>query len=148
MPSAGPPGEPPEKTIFFIDRDTGGRSLADALRAEGWIVYTHDSQFAQNTLDRVWIREVAKRGWAILTCDRAIARKEPERSLFGNAPVCTFILYALTQIPREKRIDLVKGVLPKLANLAAAGATGIHRVFRDGRIERVVVKPKFRLEDF
>jgi hypothetical protein len=148
MPSAGPHEEPPERPTFFIDRDTGGRLLAAALRADGWIVHTHDSQFQPDTPDPFWIRTVAERGWTILTCDRAIARKEPEKSLFGTAPVCTFILYALTQVPREQRIGLVKDVLPKLAGLVASGSHGIHRVFRDGRVERVPVKPKFRFDDF
>lgn len=149
MPSAGPPEKPPERPAFFIDRDTGGRLLAEVLRADGWIVHTHDSQFPPDTPDPFWIRTVAERGWTILTCDRNLARKEPEKSLFGAAPVCTFILYALTQVPRSDRIGLVKEVLPKLAALATSGTSrGIHRVFRDGRIEHVPVKPKFRLEDF
>lgn len=93
---------------------------------------------------------MAQRGWVILTCDRNIARKEPERSLFGTAPTHTFILYALSHMEREKRVPLVLAVLPKLAALIAAGAVhGIYRVHTDGRIEHVSgIKPKFRLEDF
>lgn len=148
-PSAGPRGAPPEAPVFFIDRDTGGRLLAAALRAEGYRVERHDEHFDQATPDSLWIRRVAERGWAILTCDRNISRKEPERSLFSSAPTHTFILYALTQIHREQRIPLVLAVLPKLAALVADGAqAGIYRVHTDGRIERVAVKPKFRLEDF
>lgn len=84
-PSAGLPARPPEAPVFFIDRDTGGRLLAAALRAEGWRVELHDEHFPQATPDPAWIRSVAERRWAILTCDRNIARKEPERSLFSSA---------------------------------------------------------------
>ena len=96
-PSAGPPAKPPETAAtFFIDRDTSGRLLAGELRNRGYTVTLHDEIFQQGTKDPFWIRSVAERGWLILTCDRNIARKEPERSLFGTAPTHTFILYALT----------------------------------------------------
>lgn len=148
-PSAGPAAAPPEAPVFFIDRDTGGRVLAAALRSAGYRVERHDDHFDQATPDPFWIRRVAERGWVILTCDRNISRKEPERSLFGTAPTHTFILYALTQVHREQRIPLVLDVLPKLAALAAGGTPpGIHRVHTDGRVERVAVQPRFRLEDF
>lgn len=149
-PSAGPLALRPEAPVFFIDRDTGGRLLAAALRPRGYRVELHGDHFAQDTQDPFWIRGVAQRRWVILTCDRNIARKEPERSLFGTAPTHTFILYALSHVLREKRVPLVLAALPKLTALVASGAVyGIYRVHTDGRIEHVSgIKPKFRLEDF
>lgn len=147
---AGPLALRPEASVFFIDRDTGGRLLAEALRPKGYRVELHGDHFAQDTQDPFWIRSVAHRHWVILTCDRNIARKEPERSLFGTAPTHTFILYALSHVQREKRVPLVLAVLPKLSAMVAAGAVhGIYRVHTDGGIEHVSgIKPKFRLEDF
>lgn len=148
-PSAGLPGKPPDP-VFFIDRDTGGRLLAEALRPHGYHVELHDAHFPQDTGDTDWIRQVAARGWIVLTCDRNIARKEPERSKFGTAPTHTFILYALTQVPRDQRVPLVLEVLPKLLRLAEEGSPhGIYRVHTDGRVERVAhLKPRFRLDQF
>jgi hypothetical protein len=124
--------------------------LAVELRQRGYRIELHDAHFAQDTPDPFWIRGVAERGWVILTCDRNVARKEPERSLFGTAPTHTFILYALSHVGREQRLPLVLAVLPKLAALVADKAPpGIYRVHRDGRTEHVTgIKPKFRLEDF
>ena len=124
--------------------------LAAALRPHGYRVELHDDHFPQATPDSAWIRGVAQRGWVILTCDRNIARKEPERSLFGAASAHTFILYALSHVQRELRVPLVLAVLPKLAALVASGAPfGIYRVHTHGAIEPVTgIKPKFRLEDF
>lgn len=124
--------------------------LADALRSHGYRVELHDANFRQDTDDTVWIRQVAARGWIVLTCDRNIARKEPERSKFGTAPTHTFILYALTQVPRDQRVPLVLEALPKLGRLVTEGSPhGIYRVHTDGRVERVTHgKLKFRLEDF
>jgi len=124
--------------------------LAAELRRHGYRVELHDSHFAQDTQDPFWIRRVAEHRWAILTCDREIARKEPERSLFSQAATHTFILYALTRVNRDHRVALVLNVLPKLVTLIQGGAPhGIHRVHTDGRVERVGgIKPKFLLEDF
>ncbi len=149
-PSGGLPAKPPEVPTYFIDRDTGGRMLAEALRPLGYRVELHDAHFLQDTHDTDWIRAVATRGWVVLTCDRNIARKEPERSKFATAATQIFILYALTQVPREQRVQLVLEVLPKLDRLVAEGSPhGIYRVHTNGRVERVIgIKPKFRLEDF
>jgi hypothetical protein len=121
-----------------------------ALRAAGYRVELHDEHFAQDTPDPFWIRRVAERPWIILTCDRNIARKEPERSLFSAAPTHTFILYALSHVQREQRVPLVLAVLPKLSALVASGAAdGIYRVHTDGKIEHLAnITARFRLEDF
>jgi hypothetical protein len=124
--------------------------LAAALRTEGYRIELHDDHFAQGTQDPFWIRRVAERRWVILTCDRNIARKEPERSLFSAAPTHTFILYALSHVQREQRVPLVLEVLPKLSALIASDAPhGIYRVHTDGKLEHLTgIKPRFRLEDF
>lgn len=149
-PSAGLPGKPPEPPVFFVDRDTGGRLLAVALRERGYQIELHGDHFPPDTQDPFWIRRVAESSWAILTCDRNIGRKEPERSLFGTAPTYTFILYALSHVHREQRIPLLVAVLPKLtAVITERRPHGIYRAYTDGRIERVIVNsPRFRLEDF
>ena len=149
-PSVGQPAKPPDQPVFFIDRDTGGRLLAEALKPHGYRIELHDAHFPQDTGDADWIKTVAARGWVVLTCDRNIARKEPERSQFGTAPTQTFILYALTQVSRERRVALVLAVLPKICRLLAENTPhGIHRVHTDGRIEYLAhLKPEFRLDDF
>jgi hypothetical protein len=148
--SAGLPARLLDRPVFFIDRDTGGRLLAEALRPHGYQIELHDVHFPQDTEDTDWIKAVAALGWTVLTCDRNIARKEPECSKFSTAATHTFILYALTQVSRERRVPLMLELLPKLCRLLTSGASyGIYRVYTDGRIEKATrIKPKFRLDDF
>ena len=123
--------------------------LAEALRPHGYRIELHDAHFPQDTTDTAWIRQVAARGWVVLTCDRQIARKEPERSIFSTAPTQTFILYALTQVPRDQRIAVVLDILPRISRLLAEGTPlGIYRVHTGGKVEHVILpKPQFPLSD-
>lgn len=141
--------KPPERPVLFLDRDAGGKFITAALRAEGYQVVTHDEIFAQDTPDIVWIKEVARRGWVVITADRAIARREPERSLFSTCRAYTFILYALTQVRREERIAAVRTCLPKIITIIAGGHPyGIYRVHREGHVLYVEIKnPRLSADD-
>lgn len=68
-----------DEIVFFVDRCLGSRLVPDSLRAAGWCAEAHDDHFRPTTPDVEWIRVVAKRGWVILTKDRAIGRKPDER---------------------------------------------------------------------
>ncbi len=56
---------------FFVDRCLG-RSVKEALIEIGENAVYHDACFEQDTLDEVWVLEVASRGWIILTADQQI----------------------------------------------------------------------------
>ncbi|MGI8496249.1 MAG: hypothetical protein ACR2OG_01520 [Gemmatimonadaceae bacterium] len=46
--------------VFFVDRDLG-KSIPNALRAEGYRVERHDDHFDSRTPDEIWLPEVASR---------------------------------------------------------------------------------------
>jgi hypothetical protein len=48
--------------VFFIDRSLGGRVIAEALRAVGARVETHDAHFDVDAPDVDWLAAVGKRG--------------------------------------------------------------------------------------
>ena len=83
--------KPPEPFTWFVDRALG-RKIAHDLRAAGWQVQTHDDHFAQNTEDADWLVEVGRRGWVVLTKDKAIRRNALEKAALLNSGVACFTL--------------------------------------------------------
>ena len=60
---------PPERPTLFLDRSLGRVVVADALRAQGAAVEIHGDHFRHDTADEVWLTEIARRGWIVLTKD-------------------------------------------------------------------------------
>ena len=63
---------------YFVDRDLGRHILPDELEAAGLTVERHIDHFAQDAADELWLPEVAKRGWVILTGDKHLLRRPLE----------------------------------------------------------------------
>lgn len=81
---------------FFIDRSLGRRHLADALRAQGFVVHTMASVYGEEAGQRVaderWLRDVGSKGWVVLMKDDAIRRRPAERDALIDAGVRAFCL--------------------------------------------------------
>ena len=82
----------PPKPVFFLDRSLGKHVVADALRQAGVEVRIHTDHFAENELDEVWLREVGRHGWIVLTKDKNIRHRVLELSALITARVSAFIL--------------------------------------------------------
>src|SRR5438105_8486798 len=80
-----------EDVVFFIDRCLG-RGLWIALRAAGIKAEHKDDHFAQNTDDDVWMPEVGKRGWVVLTRDTRIRFHANEREAVLKSSLRMFSL--------------------------------------------------------
>jgi hypothetical protein len=52
----------------------------------------HDDHFAQNTPDEIWLTEIGKRGWVLLTKDPRIRTNELERRALLDNNVAAFML--------------------------------------------------------
>jgi hypothetical protein len=68
---------PPEdrRPVIVLDQTFSSAKIAGFLSSFGeWRVELHGKHFASNCPDHVWIPECAKRGWIILSCDKAIRR--------------------------------------------------------------------------
>ncbi|MBI5855983.1 MAG: hypothetical protein HZB35_12330 [Nitrospirae bacterium] len=86
--------KPPEPPLFFLDRSLGKKRIATALREAGVIVHVHDDYFQSDAKDEVWLAEVGRRGWIVLTKDHRIRYRQVERQALLNAQVAAFILTA------------------------------------------------------
>ena len=81
-----------EEPVFFVDRSLGRHAVADALRLVGLLVEIHDDHFPTDTKDEVWIAEVGRRGWIILTKDEAIRKRPQELAAVKAFDACVFAL--------------------------------------------------------
>lgn len=69
----------------------GKNFVANALRAVGASVEVHDDHFKQNEADEVWLPEVGRRNWAVITSDDRIRYRVAEREAALSAGVALFI---------------------------------------------------------
>lgn len=64
--------KPPEGTVFFIDRSLGIEPIRTTHIEAGLSVEIHDAHFQRDEEDRVWLKEVGRRGWVVLTKDQRL----------------------------------------------------------------------------
>ena len=89
--------------VYFTDRDLGKR-FAEILRSAGLTVERHADHFVHDAADEVWLEEIGKRGWIVLTHDRRIRYKPNElNAVMQNAVAMLAIVGAarICGVPRE-----------------------------------------------
>ena len=121
-----------ESNTFFLDRALGKRKVAEALRAIGITVEVHEDHFPSDARDQDWLSEVGKKGWVVLTKDRHIRYRAPEKEALKKAGVAVFVLTSgnltgddmarvfVTAMPRIKRL-LAKLPRPFIARVTPGG---------------------------
>lgn len=93
-----------------------GRAIGRRLAAEGLRVELHDDHFQQGTLDTVWLAEVGKRGWIVLTKDTRIRHRPAEKQALLRAGVRAFAFTSGNLSGAQMGDALVKA-LPKMLAL-------------------------------
>jgi len=83
--------KPPEPFTWFVDRSLGRRIVAD-LRAARFQVEEHQAHFADDALDAEWLGEAGRRGWVVLTKDKAVRRNALELAAIRMSGVACFSL--------------------------------------------------------
>jgi len=71
--------------------------VAEALRAEGVRVEIMEDHFDKNADDTMWVPEVGRRGWIILTKDRALRHNSLEQIALLKSGTHSFILTSADQ---------------------------------------------------
>jgi predicted nuclease of predicted toxin-antitoxin system len=80
-----------KSSTFFVDYCLG-KKLGNELRETGLNVEFHSEHFKDDADDPAWISEVGRRGWIILTKDKAIQRIPAELQAVKAAKVRMFSL--------------------------------------------------------
>lgn len=132
--------KPPETVTFFVDASLGGKTVAQALRDAGAAVEVHDDHFAQGTPDAVWLGEVGKREWIVLTKDDRIRYRDLERRTLIAANVRAFVLTARGLRGEENAAIFVRA-LPRIRTfLQRHPAPFVARIDRSGNLSLVTVE--------
>ena len=129
-----------EPLVFFLDRNLGKHTIADALRQVGAEVQIHDDHFHQETPDEEWLREVGQRSWIVLTKDTHIRYRAHERTALMQAGVRAFVLVAQNLSGREMADVFVKA-LPAIRRFVASHQPPfIAKVTRSSAVSMVINK--------
>jgi predicted nuclease of predicted toxin-antitoxin system len=83
--------KPPEPFTWFVDRSLGLKIVVD-LRASGFQVEEHSAHFADDAPDAEWLAEAGRRGWVVLTKDKAVRRNALELAAIVTGQVACFSL--------------------------------------------------------
>lgn len=128
------PGAP--KPVLFLDRAIESQVLADALQAAGARVELHRAHFRPDTEDTVWLSEVGRRGWFVLTRDQRIRYNPLEREAVKAAQVGVFVL-ALKNLTGPEIAVIVVTALPAIERTALRfPCPFIAKILRDGKVQR------------
>ncbi|MSU58206.1 MAG: hypothetical protein EXS35_08500 [Pedosphaera sp.] len=129
---------PPERLVFFVDRSLGRKVIPDALRAAGEEVRVHDDFFPQDAKDEVWLTDVGRRGWVVLTKDKHIRYREVEVRALLAAKVRAFILTAKGDLSGTEVGQIFVKAMPAMKKLCENTAPPfIARVSRDSSVSLI-----------
>lgn len=125
--------------IFFLDRNLGKYTIAEALRGAGARVEVHEDHFPRNAQDEEWLREVARRGWIILTKDKRIRYRSNERTALMQANGRAFVIVARGDILAPIVADILVRALPAISRFVTRHAPPfIARVTRSSTVSLLV----------
>lgn len=106
---------------FFLDRDLGRYTVANALRKANAKVETHADHFPPDVSDEIWLKEVGRRGWVVLSKDRHILTRVVEITALVEAGVHAFILRQSRnqELTGDEMGQAFCGALPHMTRLVA-----------------------------
>lgn len=118
---------PLERLVFFVDRSLGRKIIPDALRQSGEDIRIHDDYFPQDAKDSIWLTEVGKRGWIVLTKDTRIRYRAIETKALLAAGVRAFVLTARGDLIGKEMADIFIMALPRMKKLCVMTGDAVTR---------------------
>lgn len=83
-------GKLPE-LVFFLDESLDSTTLAKAFHDAGAAVERATEHFPRGTEDEIWLQEVGRKQWVVLTRDKRIRYRQLERLALQLAGVRAFV---------------------------------------------------------
>jgi hypothetical protein len=121
---------------FFADRNLG-RLLPIALSLLGIDIEIHDAHFTETTPDDVWLPDVARRGWVVLTEDPRIKSRANELQAITDHSAACFVLTTAGLTRWEKARVLAK-VWDEIERIVREESPPyVYRITKTGRIDRL-----------
>jgi hypothetical protein len=105
--------------VFFTDRDLG-KQFPARLREAGLMVERHADHFLPATPDEVWLPEVGRRGWVVLTHDERIRYKHNELAAVMRHGVALLVVQG--QAPYPQLAEWFVQTLPRIEAFVATHA--------------------------
>jgi PIN like domain len=129
------------ESTFFIDRCLG-KGVGAALREAGLRVEFHADHFPDDADDQTWILEVGRRGWVVLTKDKAIRTRPVEVHAVESAKVRMFRLSSgnmkgaeMARVFVDQRLSMGRFIKkhppPFIARVSASGVMLVYPIKPD-----------------
>lgn len=114
-----------------------GRAVSRLLREHGWLVEAHDDHFPEETKDPELLRAIAQRNWVMLTEDRRMRYRAPEREAYQKSGLRIFVLVtgALPTATKVAVLLLAEDEIRRV--LSAMCGPFLYRIARDGSLLRL-----------
>ena len=124
---------------IFIDRSLG-KKIALPLVEAGAIVHLHDDHFEQNVEDEIWLTEVGKRNWLVLTKDQWIRRRPIERDALLNAELKVFCFMS-GNVPFAEMAEIFVKALPAIRKTAdSTQPPFIAGIYKDASVKVILTQ--------
>ena len=132
--SAASSPSPPERLVFFTDENLGRQVVPQALRNAEEQVVVFRERFAGGTKDPVWLPEVGRNGWVLLTKDSRIRYRRNEMQALLSSGVRSFVLVS-RNLPGSEMAEIFVKALPAIKRMCAHQRSPfIAHVHRDGKV--------------
>lgn len=122
------------EAVFFLDKCLGRKVVAQALRAAGEKVELMEDHFDKTADDAVWVPEVGRRGWIILTKDRALRHNSLELIALLKSNTHSFILTSADQTGEQMAAAFVTALADMKKMIAKFSAPFVGNVSPLGNV--------------
>jgi hypothetical protein len=125
----------PGRPVLFLDRAIDGNTLAATLIAAGANIRRHRDVFKDNENDCIWLSEVGKRKWFVITKDARIRYNPLEIQALKSAHVGAFI-FVPKNLTGTEIATVIKRALPAIeATALTKPKPFIVKIYRDGTLK-------------